>query len=295
MRPGAQHRLPLAAGASLALHAGATAWLMLATAPGDPSPVAATAFEVEFAPAATASREGDWAEQAPQAAELPPPDAAIPTVAEPLVRPVEPPPAETTPPDPPAPAQAASDLPPPAEAAEPSPLATAPAERQPAPVPHAQAPRPQQPAPRPPSTRPPQASRAKAEATARPSPGSDAPARQRGGEGPASAAASETPHAMPVAFAPPPVVTTARYRHPPTPPAYPPRAISLGLEGTALVRALVGTDGATRALRLHRSSGHHELDQAALAAVRGWAFAAATEGGRPIEAWVEVPVRFRLD
>ena len=105
--------------------------------------------------------------------------------------------------------------------------------------------------------------------------------------------------AIPVAAAPnpgpPPLVTQARYRHPPTPPAYPPRAASLRMAGTALIRALVGPDGMTREVRLHRSSGFGELDHAALAAVRGWAFAAATEGGRPIEAWVEVPVRFRLD
>ena len=126
------------------------------------------------------------------------------------------------------------------------------------------------------------------------------PAASRGLPSESAPLAGQGGAAIPIAAAavapgPPPLITQARYRFPPAPPAYPPRAIAFRMAGTALIRALVGPDGQTRELRLHRSSGFAELDQAAMAAVRGWAFAAATEGGRPIEAWVEVPVRFRLD
>jgi protein TonB len=92
----------------------------------------------------------------------------------------------------------------------------------------------------------------------------------------------------------PPVITNPRFRVPPAPPVYPPRAIEMALSGTAVIRALVAPDGATQEIRLWRSSGITLLDQAALAAVRRWSFAPARSGGAPVAAWVEVPVRFQL-
>ena len=67
-----------------------------------------------------------------------------------------------------------------------------------------------------------------------------------------------------------------------------------GLTGVVVIRALVGADGETRELRIQRSSSHALLDGAAMAAVRRWAFAAATRDGVAIEAWIEVPLRFQL-
>jgi protein TonB len=92
----------------------------------------------------------------------------------------------------------------------------------------------------------------------------------------------------------PPIVTNPRFRAPPAPPVYPPRAIEMALTGTAVIRALVGPDGATQEIRLWRSSGTTLLDQAALAAVRRWSFEPARSAGAPIAAWVEVPVRFQM-
>lgn len=112
----------------------------------------------------------------------------------------------------------------------------------------------------------------------------------------ATGAAAITPASLPVTPPPGPVlVTTPRYRSPPTPPAYPPRALELGLSGTVLARARVGADGSTEEIRLWRTSGHPLLDAAALAAVRRWAFEPASLDGRRVEAWVEVPVHFRLN
>jgi periplasmic protein TonB len=109
---------------------------------------------------------------------------------------------------------------------------------------------------------------------------------------PAAASAA----AMAAATPPGPILVTApRYRLPPTPPAYPPRAVEFGLTGTVLVRARVTPDGSTEETRLWRSSGHALLDAAALAAVRRWAFEPASVEGRRVEAWVEVPVHFRLN
>lgn len=85
-----------------------------------------------------------------------------------------------------------------------------------------------------------------------------------------------------------------RFRHPPTPAAYPPRAIELNQQGEALVRVRLDTAGTAVEIVLHRSSGHHALDNAALAAVRSWHFLPAMRDGRPVPSWVEIPVRFHL-
>ena len=86
-----------------------------------------------------------------------------------------------------------------------------------------------------------------------------------------------------------------RFRRPPSPPDYPAQARDRGDEGAVGLRLLVGADGATREVRVHRSSGNRLLDEAALAAARRWEVEPASVGGRLAEAWFEVPVRFRLD
>jgi periplasmic protein TonB len=85
-----------------------------------------------------------------------------------------------------------------------------------------------------------------------------------------------------------------RYRHPPTPAVYPPRAIELNQQGEAVVRVRLDADGAAVEIVLFRGSGFELLDRAALAAVRGWHFLPAVRDGRPVAAWVEIPVRFHL-
>jgi periplasmic protein TonB len=86
-----------------------------------------------------------------------------------------------------------------------------------------------------------------------------------------------------------------RFRRPPSPPEYPAQARDRGEEGTVALRLLVGADGATREIRLHRSSGNRLLDAAAIAAAGRWEVEPASLDGRRAEAWFEVPVRFRLD
>ena len=85
-----------------------------------------------------------------------------------------------------------------------------------------------------------------------------------------------------------------RYRHPPAPPVYPPRAVELNQQGEVLVRVRLDTDGTAVEIVLHRPSGFSMLDRAAIAAVKGWQFLPATRDGRPVSAWVEIPVRFHL-
>ena len=85
-----------------------------------------------------------------------------------------------------------------------------------------------------------------------------------------------------------------RFRHPPTPAAYPPRAVELNQQGEVLVRVRLDTDGTAVEILVHRPSGYPLLDRAALAAVRGWHFLPAMRDGRAVPAWVEIPVRFHL-
>ncbi|WP_431270959.1 TonB family protein [Dankookia sp. P2] len=114
---------------------------------------------------------------------------------------------------------------------------------------------------------------------------------------PAQPAAFATPMlAAPAAPAAVPVLSgTPRFRRPPAPPAYPERMREAGIEGTAMLRLRVAADGTTQEIRLLRSAGHRALDEAAEAAARRWEIAPALRNGMPVEAWVEVPVRFRLD
>jgi protein TonB len=136
---------------------------------------------------------------------------------------------------------------------------------------------------------------------ARPAPRAERPApRARATEtaaaSPGAPASAASPQLVAAAAPPGPVLITApRYRSPPAPPVYPPRAVEFGLTGTVLVRARVLPDGSTEETRVWRSSGHALLDAAAIAAVRRWAFEPASVEGRRVEAWVEVPVHFRLN
>jgi protein TonB len=135
------------------------------------------------------------------------------------------------------------------------------------------------------------ASRPKVE-QARPAPKLAAPKAQPnsnfGNAGDAQAAAS--------GFLPAPIVFEGkpRFRHPPTPAVYPPRAIELDQQGEVVVRVRLDTAGTAVEIVLHRSCGHQLLDRAALAAVRQWHFHPAVRDGRPVAAWVEIPVRFHL-
>lgn len=98
----------------------------------------------------------------------------------------------------------------------------------------------------------------------------------------------------------PPVVVTAPHPvHPPryreaSRPDYPELARRQGLEGTVVLLVRVLVDGRTGEVRVKRSSGDSLLDEAAVSAARRWLFLPAMQGRRPVEAWVEVPVKFEL-
>lgn len=77
-------------------------------------------------------------------------------------------------------------------------------------------------------------------------------------------------------------------------PEYPRAAREAGWEGTVVLQVMVLPDGTAGNVTLHKTSGHSILDEAALAAVRGWQFIPAMDGNFPVRSMVRMPVRFDL-
>lgn len=78
-------------------------------------------------------------------------------------------------------------------------------------------------------------------------------------------------------------------------PAYPQLARFRGEEGTVVLDVYVLATGRAGEVRLRRSSGYDTLDASAREAVQKWRFVPAQQGGKPVEAWVSIPIRFRLE
>jgi TonB family protein len=75
-------------------------------------------------------------------------------------------------------------------------------------------------------------------------------------------------------------------------PEYPKAARDSGMQGTVIVKALIGTDGQVKDAMVVKSVP--VLDEAAQAAVRKWRFKPAMASGSPVAVWVAVPVKFSL-
>jgi TonB family protein len=78
-------------------------------------------------------------------------------------------------------------------------------------------------------------------------------------------------------------------------PAYPLAARRRGEQGRVILRAYVRADGTAGEVAIKQSSGSVLLDEAARQAVRRWHFLPARRGAVAIDAWVEIPMTFRLE
>lgn len=78
------------------------------------------------------------------------------------------------------------------------------------------------------------------------------------------------------------------------PPHYPLVARRRKYQGTVMLAVRVKVDGQVAQVRIDESSGYPILDKSAVKSVKGWHFRPARRGGRPIEMWVQVPVRYEL-
>jgi protein TonB len=77
-------------------------------------------------------------------------------------------------------------------------------------------------------------------------------------------------------------------------PVYPATSRRLGEEGTVRLRVLVDESGKPRDVNVMSGSGFSRLDAAAIDAVKRWRFVAATDGTKPITAWTQVAITFKL-
>lgn len=77
-------------------------------------------------------------------------------------------------------------------------------------------------------------------------------------------------------------------------PEYPRRARARGWEGTTLIQLHIDVEGRVTSGVVLTSSGHEELDRAALLAAGRWRFTAARRGDTPVESIVEAPIVWRL-
>jgi protein TonB len=123
--------------------------------------------------------------------------------------------------------------------------------------------------------------------TLAPAGATDAPAVTRSGPGEAGAALK------PIESTVPPSFNAAYLRNPP--PRYPLAARLNGEQGTVTLKVLVTQDGLPSTVTLEKTSGFAQLDAVALQTVRRWRFVPARIAQSPVDAWVIVPIVFRLE
>jgi len=104
----------------------------------------------------------------------------------------------------------------------------------------------------------------------------------------------EAPNPAPLLPATPTPPRPADYLSNPKPP-YPALSKRRGEEGTVRLNILVNPDGSVARLELAKSSGYTRLDRSAMETVQSrWKFEPAHQHGRPVAAWVIVPIEFTL-
>jgi protein TonB len=77
------------------------------------------------------------------------------------------------------------------------------------------------------------------------------------------------------------------------PPTYPEQAREQGIEGTVIVRFIVGADGSVKRIKIIK--GHPLLSAAVRAAVMAWRYRPGTYEGQPVSMWRSARFPFRLN
>ncbi len=77
-------------------------------------------------------------------------------------------------------------------------------------------------------------------------------------------------------------------------PAYPELAKQAGIEGTVLLRLLIGRDGKVLSVSIIQSNVTPAMEKAAIAAARKFRFEPARKGTHPVRANMAFPVTFRI-
>ncbi|MDR2032511.1 MAG: energy transducer TonB [Azoarcus sp.] len=126
-------------------------------------------------------------------------------------------------------------------------------------------------------------------------PEAGAASEERQEAAPHGASAAETANAAGQGTSNAPIIppSNANYLSNPRP-DYPTLSREQGEQGEVFLHIHVSAEGKTRAVALHKSSGHERLDKAAMEVVWRWRFVPASQGGRPVAGAVIVPIRFTL-
>jgi periplasmic protein TonB len=77
-------------------------------------------------------------------------------------------------------------------------------------------------------------------------------------------------------------------------PPYPPQLLRTGVEGKAVVRVLIGTDGRVKQVAIIAADDPLFADATERQALRRWRFKPATRDGAPVESWRQMTVRFEI-
>ncbi|MDQ7064888.1 MAG: energy transducer TonB [candidate division KSB1 bacterium] len=75
---------------------------------------------------------------------------------------------------------------------------------------------------------------------------------------------------------------------------YPASARAAGLQGRVILNVLINKNGEVEMVKVLKSTGHEEMDQAAIEAVKKTAWSPARQKGSPVKVWVGIPVIFKL-
>lgn len=78
-------------------------------------------------------------------------------------------------------------------------------------------------------------------------------------------------------------------------PDYPAISRRLGEEGKVLLKVRVTAQGLPASIDIEKTSGFERLDEAARRVVARWRFVPAKQGDQPVDAWIIVPIAFRLE
>lgn len=77
-------------------------------------------------------------------------------------------------------------------------------------------------------------------------------------------------------------------------PSYPKEARKVGAEGLVILKVLINVDGTILDVKVLKSSGNYDLDQAAIKCGYGALFTPAVQRGKEFRVWVSIPFRFQL-
>jgi protein TonB len=77
-------------------------------------------------------------------------------------------------------------------------------------------------------------------------------------------------------------------------PPYPPQLLRTGVEGKAVIKVLIGTDGRVKQVAIVSADDPLFADASERQALRRWRFKPATRDGVPVETWKQMTVRFEI-